>query len=63
MGDGVDGFAEVLKSLGDPDIAASAGAPPLSDIKTLASDSGSRRQVDAAASAGSEGGGRSRFAR
>ena len=31
------GFAEVLKSLGDPDIAASAGAPPLSDIKTLAS--------------------------
>ena len=31
------GFAEVLKSIGDPDIAASAGAPPLSDIKTLAS--------------------------
>ncbi len=31
------GFAEVIKSIGDPDIAASAGAPPLSDIKTLAS--------------------------
>jgi hypothetical protein len=31
------GFAEVLKSIGDPDIATSAGAPPLSDIKTLAS--------------------------
>jgi hypothetical protein len=31
------GFAEVLKSISDPDIAASAGAPPLSDIKTLAS--------------------------
>ena len=29
------GFAEVLKSIGDPDIAAAAGAPPLSDIKTL----------------------------
>ena len=28
-------FAEVLKSIGDPDIAAAAGAPPLSDIKTL----------------------------
>ena len=31
------GFAEVLKSINDPDIAGSAGAPPLSDIKTLAS--------------------------
>ena len=31
------GFAEVLKSVADPDIAGSAGAPPLSDIKTLAS--------------------------
>ena len=31
------GFAEVLKSINDPDISASAGAPPLSDIKTLAS--------------------------
>ena len=31
------GFAEVIRSIGDPDIAASAGAPPLSDIKTLAS--------------------------
>src|SRR5262245_37285538 len=31
------GFAEVLKSIADPDIAASAVAPPLSDIKTLAS--------------------------
>jgi hypothetical protein len=31
------GFAEVLKSISDPDIAASAIAPPLSDIKTLAS--------------------------
>ena len=31
------GFAEVIKSIGDPDITASAGAPPLSDIKTLAS--------------------------
>ena len=30
------GFAEVLKSIGDPDIAIAAGAPPLSDIKTLA---------------------------
>jgi hypothetical protein len=30
------GFADVLKSIADPDIAASAGAPPLSDIKTLA---------------------------
>jgi hypothetical protein len=30
------GFAEVLKSISDPDIAANAGAPPLSDIKTLA---------------------------
>ena len=29
------GFTEVLKSIGDPDIAAAAGAPPLSDIKTL----------------------------
>ena len=29
------GFAEVLKSINDPDIAAAAGAPPLSDIKTL----------------------------
>jgi hypothetical protein len=31
------GFSEVLKAIGDPDIAGSAGAPPLSDIKTLAS--------------------------
>src|SRR5215813_5684945 len=31
------GFAEVLKSIGDPDIATAAVAPPLSDIKTLAS--------------------------
>jgi hypothetical protein len=31
------GFADVLKSIADPDIAATAGAPPLSDIKTLAS--------------------------
>jgi hypothetical protein len=31
------GFAEVLKSIADPDIAGAAGAPPLSDIKTLAS--------------------------
>jgi hypothetical protein len=31
------GFAEVLKAVADPDIAGSAGAPPLSDIKTLAS--------------------------
>jgi hypothetical protein len=30
------GFAEVLKSIGDPDIATAAIAPPLSDIKTLA---------------------------
>jgi hypothetical protein len=30
------GFAEVLKSIGDPDIATAAVAPPLSDIKTLA---------------------------
>jgi hypothetical protein len=29
------GFAEVLKSIADPDIAAAVGAPPLSDIKTL----------------------------
>jgi len=29
------GFADVLKSIGDPDIAAASGAPPLSDIKTL----------------------------
>jgi hypothetical protein len=29
------GFADVLKSIGDPDIASAAGAPPLSDIKTL----------------------------
>lgn len=31
------GFTEVLKSIADPDISGSAGAPPLSDIKTLAS--------------------------
>jgi len=31
------GFAEVLKSIADPDIAALTGAPPLSDIRTLAS--------------------------
>jgi hypothetical protein len=30
------GFAEVLKSIADPDIALLAGAPPLADIKTLA---------------------------
>jgi hypothetical protein len=30
------GFAEVLKSIADPDIAGAAGASPLSDIKTLA---------------------------
>jgi hypothetical protein len=29
------GFGDVLKSINDPDIAASAGGPPLSDIKTL----------------------------
>ena len=31
------GFDEVLKSIADPDITQQAGAPPLSDIKTLAS--------------------------
>jgi hypothetical protein len=31
------GFDEVLKSIADPDIMQAAGAPPLSDIKTLAS--------------------------
>ncbi len=31
------GFAEVLKSIADPDIAGLASAPPLSDIRTLAS--------------------------
>ena len=31
------GFGEVLKSIADPDIMQAAGAPPLSDIKTLAS--------------------------
>jgi hypothetical protein len=31
------GFAEVLKSIADPDIVALAGAPPLADIHTLAS--------------------------
>jgi hypothetical protein len=31
------GFASVLKSVADPDIASLAGAPPLSDIRTLAS--------------------------
>jgi len=31
------GFGDVLKSIADPDIAASASAPPLSDIRTLAS--------------------------
>lgn len=30
------GFAEVLKSIGDPDIASIAVGPPLSDVKTLA---------------------------
>jgi hypothetical protein len=30
------GFAEVLKSIADPDIALIAGTPPLADIKTLA---------------------------
>ena len=32
-----DGFGSVLKSIGDPDIATMAGAPPLSDLRTLAS--------------------------
>jgi hypothetical protein len=31
------GFDDVLKSIVDPDITQAAGAPPLSDIKTLAS--------------------------
>jgi len=31
------GFSDVLKAIADPDIAGSAAAPPLSDIKTLAS--------------------------
>jgi hypothetical protein len=31
------GFADVLKSVADPDIASLAGAPPLADIRTLAS--------------------------
>jgi hypothetical protein len=31
------GFADVLKSIADPDIASLAGAPPLADIRTLAS--------------------------
>jgi hypothetical protein len=31
------GFDEVLKSIADPDILQASGAPPLSDIKTLAS--------------------------
>jgi len=31
------GFDQVLKSIADPDITQQAGAPPLSDIKTLAS--------------------------
>jgi hypothetical protein len=31
------GFAEVLKSIADPDIALLAGAPPLSDLRQLAS--------------------------
>ncbi len=31
------GFDEILKSVADPDIAQLAGAPPLSDIRTLAS--------------------------
>jgi hypothetical protein len=30
------GFAEVLKSMGDPDISVAAGTPPLADLKTLA---------------------------
>jgi hypothetical protein len=30
------GFALVLKGIADPDVAALAGAPPLSDLKTLA---------------------------
>ena len=30
-------FSEVLKSIADPDIAAQAGAPPLSDLRALAS--------------------------
>lgn len=31
------GFGDVLKAVGDPDMAAQAGAPPLSDLRTLAS--------------------------
>jgi hypothetical protein len=31
------GFSDVLKAIADPDIAGSAAAPPLSDIRTLAS--------------------------
>ena len=32
-----DGFGEVLKSIADPDVAQLAGAPPLSDLRQLAS--------------------------
>lgn len=31
-----DGFAQVLSALGDPDVAAVAGQPPLSDLRVLA---------------------------
>ena len=31
-----DGFAQVLKTLGDPDVASQATQPPLSDLRTLA---------------------------
>lgn len=31
-----DGFAQVLTSLGDPDVAVAAGQPPLSDLRVLA---------------------------
>lgn len=31
-----DGFGRVLEALGDPDIAAAAAQPPLSDLRTLA---------------------------
>src|SRR5205085_917549 len=31
------GFTMVLKGIADPDVAAVAGAPPLSDLRTLAS--------------------------
>ena len=31
-----EGFAQVLKTLGDPDVAPFATQPPLSDLRTLA---------------------------